>query len=490
MKILFASAEVTPIVKVGGLADVVGALPKALHVRGHDVRIVIPKYAAIDQNKFPSEHRLESFTIPWRGRSVAVHLDQGVLPHSVVPVYYLDAPDLFSVFRGVYFQSGDTEAMREEIERFVFFSWAVCQVFSQFDWRPDIVHVHDWHTAAIALFARLHRQSSAACPPVALTIHNLQSQGRWSAEEVWSWLGLRGDEAPTMVRRDRLGSLNLLQQGILSAAAVNTVSPTYAKEILTPAFGEGLEDDLRARPGGIHGVLNGIDIEAFDPAIDPNLIATYSTDTVDDGKAKNKQHLQSEVGLPSDPSSLLIGSVGRLAPQKGYQLLPDVIDGLMDRPTQLVILGSGTPDLQRLVADLGRRFPARVKVIERFDASLAQRIYAGADVFLMPSVFEPCGLGQLIAMRYGTIPIVHAVGGLKDTVVDLTAHPDRGTGFVFQNFSGADLLTAVDRALRLHDHHGALGEVRRRGMNQDFSWHRSAKTYEHLYEKIIASPAR
>ncbi len=488
-RILFVAAEVAPIIKVGGLADVVGSLPKALHAAGHDVRIVIPKYDVIDARRFPSQPIQSGLPVTWQGRQVVVNLNAGRLPATDIPVYFLDCPKIFHAgevvpgLQGVYANTGDAGVLRQELQRFTFFSLAVATTLADWGWQPQIVHLHDWHTALVAAAGQIQRAHGRPFPPTLLTIHNLQNQGRWPAAEVWDWLGWAGQELPLLTRRDGFGNLNQLQLGILAADAVNTVSPTYAREILTLEYGAGLTEDLRGRPGGVTGILNGLD-DNFNPATDPALVSRYDRSSVTAGKAANKRALQQALGLPIDPSAFLLGLVGRLVPQKGIDLVAAIVPALTELSAQLVMLGTGLPATERLVIQAATGAPERVAVRIGFDAAVAEQVYAGADGFLMPSRFEPCGLGQMIAMRYGTLPVVRATGGLRDSVTDLTADPVTGTGFLFEPPTAAALDEALHRAAALYRQPQGWGAAVQRAMRKDFSWSRSAQAYLRLYDQI------
>lgn len=488
-RVLFAAAEVAPIIKIGGLADVVGSLPKALRAAGHDVRIVIPSYQVIDHHKFPSRLVQPEMMVGWQGRKIAVGLRQGTLPNTDIPVYFLDCPELFHAgqamrgLQGVYANSPDSELLRQEMQRFIFFSLAVATTLGNWEWQPDVVHIHDWHTALVTVVGKVLKKQGVKFPPTLLTIHNLQNQGRWSADEVFAWLGWSGREIPDLTKRDSFGNLNLLQLGVWAAEAVNTVSPTYAQEILTAEYGEGLAEDLQRRDGGVTGILNGLD-DGFDPRTDHSLASQYSLTNLSVGKAENKRVLQAAYGLPVDPKIFVLGLVGRLVPQKGIDLVGEIIPKLAELSAQLVILGTGLPDTEALIRRAAESAPDRVGLRIGFDLALGQQIYAGADAFLMPSRFEPCGLGQMIAMRYGTLPIVRATGGLRDSVTDVTAFPEAGTGFVFEPPTGDGLQEAISRAANLYRQPASWSTALQRAMAQDFSWSHSAVAYLRLYEKI------
>ena len=485
MKIVFIASEVTPIVKVGGLADVVGALPGSLASLGHQVALLVPNYGTIDHVKYPAESYGRPWSISWEGRQVVIQLWRGFLPDTTTEVFYLDCPEMFqgrgpNSLTGVYANSNDSSLLAQEMKRFVFFSIAAAGAITKLPWAPDVVHGHDWH-AALSIVA-LQITKPTADIPTLLTIHNLQSQGRWNAAEVFSWLGWSGQEHPILTKRDGQGNINMLQLGIAAATAVNTVSPNYAREILQPEYGEGLVHDLRARPDGVTGILNGIDTMLFNPATDKFIAKKFETASWELDKNENKVALKKELGLQAGDQPLFI-SIGRFSPQKGYDLVQQSIEHMVKSGGQVAMLGSGVPDLEQSLQMTANQYPGTVVVHLGFDAALAQRLYAAGDFFLMPSRFEPCGLGQMIAMRYGTIPIVRDTGGLHDSVVDIDTQPNTGTGIVFSDFSSSAFNSAVDRALQLFQKPDIV-QVRQRDLDQDFSWTSSAHQYDQLYAKI------
>ena len=486
MKILFVVSELTPIIKVGGLADVAGALPIALRALGHDVRVLLPKYGTIDYSQFPSKRRWSRLTVTRPAGQATINIDEGRIPNSDVPLYYLDWPEMFGLlpnqsWAGVYYEQSGSAGYRKEMERFVSFSWAVPQLLEQIDWQPEVVHCQDWHTAAVPVFLQLRGYRSATV----LTIHNLGNQGRWRADEVFSWLGLRGTELPVLSSRDRHGDLNLLQLGIHATDVVNTVSPTYAKEILTTKYGEGLERDLTGRVLAVAGILDGLDTIRFNPATDSSLSPTYNQKTAILGKRKNKEHLQRVLRLPVDPTRPLCISIGRLSSQKGLELVARAGPWLNSQRLQLVVLGTGLPEVEAQLSGFAHRYCAWARLQLGFDAVLAQLLYAAGDFFLMPSRFEPCGLTQMIAMRYGCLPIARATGGLVDTVIDVADNPKRGTGFLFGPFTTAAMISAIARARRVYDQPRVLAPLIARAMRYDFSWDKSAHAYLDLYAQAI-----
>lgn len=472
-RVLFVAAEASPLIKVGGLADVVGSLPAALNARGVETRVCIPKYGAVRAAHLPPSHRVASLDVPWQGRLIVTTIEETQLPSSSTTLYLVDAPEMFAT-GGIYFEHDVGRGQQLSMERFTFFSWAIAHLLGHLQWQPDIVHCHDWHAATLPVFLDLVGRSR----PSVLTIHNIEGQGRWSAAEVFAWLGVRGNESSWLSLRDQAGNYNALQIGINAATSLTTVSPTYARELLGVDFGNGLERDIAARPHGIEGILNGIDVVSFDPTTDAALSTRYSADTVAVGKLLNKRALFRELGLPAAMGPLF-GFVGRLASQKGIDLVTAVIPDIVSAGGHLVVLGSGVPNIEKLIRQAARRHPDNVRVRVAFDARLAQRIYAATDFFLMPSRFEPCGLGQLIAMRYGALPIVNDTGGLHDTVVDLGS--GAGTGIVFAGPDVALLRGAIERALRVFRQPDMMNAARDRAMAKDFSWTKAAEQYVTLY---------
>ncbi len=474
MNILFVASEAAPLIKVGGLADVVGALPSALSALGHDVRVMLPKYSVITADRAPEKRIVVETVVLWRGQQVPVKVIESTLLPTATTLYLLETPTLFEG-DAIYYEHNGPEGIRLAEERYTFFSWAAAHCATLLNWPINVIHCHDWHTGLLPALLAVKKVRL----PTMLTIHNMESQGRWRAEEVFSWLGLTGHEVPGLEFRDVDNNLNALQSGIRTATVVTTVSPQYAIEVLSPLYGAGLERDIQSRPDGMRGIVNGIDVAVFNPETDSRIPAQYSASTAVVGKLINKRALRKELGLP-DSDGPLFGLVGRLTSQKGVDLVASVIGDIVNAGGQVVILGSGVPEVEELVVSATKAFPSACKTILRFDAALAQRIYAASDFFLMPSRFEPCGLGQMIAMRYGAIPIVRDTGGLHDTVRDTSLHPD-GTGFVFSDPIAGALRTTIVAALRLYHEHDKLQAVRTRDMTEDFSWARSASDYSNLY---------
>lgn len=496
MKVLFVSSELNPLAKVGGLADVAGALPKSLKKLGVDIRLVIPKYSIIDETKYPTEKIVSDFSVVFGSVSERVSLFKINLPETEIPVYLIDNSRFFGE-NGVYFEKGAFCGSFKEIERFLFFSQAIVQLNNSgaFGFVPEIIHCNDFHTAIVALLLKLKTQNSKlkTQPKTLLTIHNLANQGKWEAKKILDFLGLKANEHPNLEIQQNSpkgGDLNLFQQGILLADKINTVSPTYAKEIKTSDFGCGLEKDIIKRKKDLVGILNGLDIDVFNPQTDPNIFERYSLDSLEK-KSVNKMELQKELNLEINQNIPILGLVSRLTEQKGIDLVIEIAEELTKLNCQMIILGSGMEDYEKKLSDLSLKYPQKFSVFLGFNAVLAQKIYAASDLFLMPSYFEPCGLCQLIAFRYGAIPIIRKTGGLADTVKNLKVlnlfgnYKIFGNGFVFSQKSSRQFLKAIKRALKIYRNPILWQKIQKKVMNLDFSWQSSAKKYLKLYQKLL-----
>jgi starch synthase len=473
MEILFVASEVAPFSKTGGLGDVAEALPRALDARGHAVTVVTPLYGSID----PERHGLRRLEAAVDARGEGANL--WVAPGKPA-VHFLEHDRYFGQRRGLYGEAGADYG--DNAQRFAFLARAALGLPRALGLSPRIVHLNDWQTA---LAAWMLRHELADDPRLArarsvFTIHNLAYQGVFAKEmlveiglpwEVFSW--------QAMEFHDRL---NFMKAGLTFADALTTVSPTYAKEILTPEHGYGLDPLLRYRRRDLHGILNGIDVAQWDPARDPHLPARYGPRSLE-GKAACKKALQAELGLPVRADVPLVGMVGRLAEQKGIDLVAAVLPALTATDLQLAVLGSGQAEYEQLFRRAARERPDRMGVRIGFDEGLAHRIEAGADIFVMPSRYEPCGLNQMYSLRYGTVPVVRAVGGLEDTVEDFDG-ARRGTGFKFRDYDPRALLTALRRALEVRRDASAWRGIVERGMAVDFSWDASAARYEELFRGL------
>lgn len=474
-KVLIAAAECAPLAKSGGLADVVGALPKYLAPLGTDARVIVPFHRVIkDKHRLQTEHLCDFYVdLGWRHQYVGV--EKLMLDGAT---YYLVDNEFY--FGGPIYCGGEFEA-----EQYAFFTRAVLEAIPRLDFDPQVLHCNDWHTAAMPF---LLKTQYAGQPQgglkTLLTLHNLAYQGSYDHGLLHDLLGI-GHEYAGVDQIGHFSQDNLLKAGIRYADAVNTVSPTYAREICTPQFGETLEGVLAERGSGLTGILNGIDTQVWDPACD-GLLPPGGTYTASDlaGKALCKAALQRELGLDPNPAAPLIAMVGRLTPQKGIDLVDAAFDRLMERGVQLAILGSGYPCYEESLREAESRYPGRVCSYIGYNGALSHRMYAGADLFLMPSAFEPCGISQMIAMRYGALPIVRETGGLRDTVVPYNRFTGAGTGFSFADYSADVLLQTVDRALEAWHDDPVRTRLIEQAMAADVGFSPCAAAYQNLYERL------
>ncbi|MFH1657056.1 MAG: glycogen/starch synthase [bacterium] len=466
-KVLFASAECAPFAKVGGLGDVAGSLPSALKKIGVDIAVVIPKYEFIS-SQFLCKKIIQGMKV----KKEKINVWQGFLPDTDISVYFLENKKFFGE-HGVYFEKTPWAGSFKQIARFLFFSEAVLELATFLN--VEIIHCNDWHTAMIPLLSSLRREKIKTI----LTIHNLSSQGKWPPKEVLDFLELETSQHPQLkLRAKHTKKFNIFQQGILATDIINAVSPTYRQEILTSEFGEGLEKDLRKREKDLYGILNGLDTERFNPQKDKDIARNYSFKDIKK-KAVNKTELQKTCGLPVGEKIPLLGLVGRLTTQKGIEIIAKAFPRLVKLGCQLVVLGSGGKEHEAMLKKLAKKYPQNLSLNLKFDTVMGQQIYAGTDIFLMPSLFEPCGLGQLIAQRYGTIPVVRETGGLADTVVE------GKTGFLFQDYKAKDFLKALRRALEAYYNEKQWQKIIKQAMAKDFSWHKSAQEYLKLYQRLL-----
>lgn len=472
LKILFLSAEVTPFAKTGGLGDVGGSLPKALHALGHDVRVVMPAYQKIEAG-YPGVEPLPGVLhVPTGAGTIQAGVFRGSLPGSDVPVYFIAQRDLFN--------RPNIYGYWDDPYRFAFFSRAALELTLALDWRPTIVHAHDWHAAPAITWLATAGQADDRFRGIAtlFTIHNLAHQGQTS----WSIFDYLGIQTHSLVE-ESYGSVNFMARGIYHATLINTVSPTYAREIMTPAGGAGLDGLLRHRHYDLHGILNGLDSDEWNPMADPHLAAPFDAEHLAD-RQHNRHALQARAGLPQRDNIPLVAMISRLDWQKGLDITGHVIHLLMNGfagDAQFVILGTGAPEFEAMFATLASYHKDKMTAFLAYNASLAPLIYGGSDIFLMPSLFEPCGLGQLIAMRYGSVPVVRATGGLADTVQDGV------TGFTFYDYHADAFWQALQRAIFVYNvDKESWRKIQQNGMTADFSWERSALGYQQLYEWAIA----
>lgn len=476
MKIAMITSEATPFAKTGGLADVVGTLSASLARLGHEIYIITPAYRSTLQGNFALRDSAIGNSLPGAGGQEATILESSsgkdVDAYLIRADGYFDRDFLYGTPAGDY---------PDNAERFIFFSRAALEILRR---RPvDVVHCHDWQAALAAVFLRAEaaRYPEISAASIVFTIHNLGFQGVFPSS-VWPLLDLEPSYfTPQFL--EYYGHVSFLKGGLIFADKITTVSPSYAQEILTAEQGFGLEGVLRERAADLVGILNGVDYHYWNPWTDPFLSCHYGENSLA-VKRDCKASLQRAVGLPELSSVPLIAMISRLTPQKGFDLVEAIFGSLMERDLQIVLLGSGEPRFENFFRAAAARFPDRVAVEIGFNESLAHRIEAGADLFLMPSLYEPCGLNQMFSLKYGTIPIVRAIGGLKDTVEDYDAVAGTGTGFVFQPYDSRALLAAIERALATFAGEQAWTALQRRAMAMDFSWERSAKLYSNLYRQL------
>lgn len=477
-KILFVSSEAVPYIKTGGLADVVGSLPKYFDRNEYDVRVMLPKYACMDATFLPNLRFVCHFyvNLNWRKQYV------GILESEYRGIHYYFVDNEF-YFAG----SSPYNNIYEDVEKFAYFSKAVLASLPYIDYAPDVIHCHDWQTGLVPVY--LHTafgdDNFYAGIKTVFSIHNLKFQGRWRIREVIDITGL-----PEQIFNDKelesYGEANYLKGGVVYADAVTTVSPSYANEITTQEGGEGLHGLMNARRNVLHGILNGIDYDEFNPQTDPYIESNFSSKSVLSGKKANKVALQKELGLPVRESAFVIGIVSRLTEQKGFDLVSYIMDDLVSQlDVQIVILGTGESKFENVFHHFHSQYPDKVSAYIGYSEEKAHKIYASADAFLMPSLFEPCGLSQMMSMRYGTIPIVRETGGLKDTVQAYNEYENTGTGFSFCNFNADDMKYVVEYAYHVfRDERKAWEDMMQRAMAQDFSWNKSAGEYEKLYDSL------
>ena len=475
LKVLCLVSEVAPFAKTGGLADVGGSLPKALRALGHDVRVVMPAYRSIEQGLHAGRYGLRAMPlelqVPMGTGLTPAGVFKAELPGSDVPVYFIaekhmfDRPQLYSYW--------------DDVDRFSFFSRAALDLIPALGWRPDVVHTHDWQTAPAVTWLATTGQADDRYRgiPSLFTIHNLSHQGHAD----WGLLDYLGVSTHSL-QEEAYNRVNFMARGIYHATLINTVSPTYAREIMTPAGGAGLDGLLRYRHFDVHGILNGLDYEVWDPSTDTRLAQRFDADHLD-ARIQNKCALQARANLPQRDDVPLVAIVSRLDWQKGLDILGHVIHLLLNSyagEAQFVVLGTGMPEYEHMLAQLAD-YHEKMTAFLFYDPDLAPLIYAGSDIFIMPSRFEPCGLGQLIAMRYGSVPVVRATGGLVDTVQDGI------TGFLFSDYSSEACWQALQRAINVYNlDRDVWRAMQQAGMVADFSWQRSARGYQQVYEWAIA----
>ena len=472
MKVCFIAAEAAPFVKVGGLGDVIGSLPKALRELGVDARVILPLYSSIDRERFGLKYKAYQFVdLGWR------HSYCGIFETEVdgVPCYFVDNEQ--------YFNRDSIYGQADDGERFAFFSKAALEILPALDFKPDVVNVNDWHTALSVIYLDVLKSREAEFykdMKSVLSIHNIEFQGRFNPYEMGNLFGLENKYFDALIYN---GDVNLLKGAIQLADRVNTVSETYAREILDPYFSYGLDKILTVEQGKLRGILNGIDIVKFNPKTDSVIPVNYDLETFED-KVQNKLAFQKEMDLEVNADIPLIGMVTRLTHQKGIDLILQASEEILKTGAQLVILGTGDAHYESALRSLEHYRHDRVRSILLFSNEMSAKIYAASDLFLMPSKTEPCGLSQLISMRYGTVPVVHRVGGLRDTVIPFTGV--EGNGFTFESFQAGDMMDAIYRAVTcFYQSPDEWKQIIKNNLQKDVSWEQSAKKYLDLYHEVV-----
>ena len=472
MKVCFIAAEAAPFVKVGGLGDVIGSLPKALRELGVDARVILPLYSSIERERFGLKYKAYQFVdLGWR------HSYCGIFETEVdgVPCYFVDNEQ--------YFNRDSIYGQIDDGERFAFFSKAALEILPALDFKPDVVNVNDWHTALSVIYLDVLKSREAEFykdMKSVLSIHNIEFQGRFNPYEMGNLFGLENKYFDALIYN---GDVNLLKGAIQLADRVNTVSETYAREILDPYFSYGLDKILTVEQGKLRGILNGIDVDKFNPKTDPMIPVNYDLKTFED-KVQNKLAFQKEMDLEVNADIPLIGMVTRLTHQKGIDLILQASEEILKTGAQLVILGTGDAHYESALRSLEHYRHDRVRSILLFSNEMSAKIYAASDLFLMPSKTEPCGLSQLISMRYGTVPVVHRVGGLRDTVIPFTGV--EGNGFTFESFQAGDMMDAIYRAMTcFYQSPDEWKQIIKNNLQKDVSWEQSAKKYLDLYHEVV-----
>ncbi|MBE6954565.1 MAG: glycogen synthase GlgA [Ruminococcaceae bacterium] len=474
--VLFAAFEAVPFIKTGGLGDVAGALPGMLNSKDMDVRVILPKLSSIPRQYTDKMEYVASLTVPlgWRRQYCGIE----TLKHDGVTYYFLD--------NEYYFKRDGAYGFGDDSERIAFFSKAILECLQYLpDFFPELIHCNDWHTALVPVFLHEHYGHLAHYRDIKVlyTIHNLKFQGifpRWDCGDV---LGLTNTPAETQLLWG--DAINFMKGAVCYSDWLSTVSPTYADEICTSYYGEGLDSIFRSRRSRLSGILNGIDIKEYDPEHDKLLKTPFNVDDLT-GKAEEKARIQKELGLPVREDVPMITMISRLTEQKGMDLLVFILDELLQEDVQVVVLGIGDAKYEHDMRHFGSQYPEKCAPVLKFDTDLSHRLYAAADLLLMPSLFEPCGLSQMIAMRYGTLPVVRETGGLKDSVTPYNQYTGEGTGFSFSNYNAHELLFTLQSAVKLYaENPEAFHQLRRNAMTADFSWVASAKQYRELYLNLL-----
>ncbi|KGX91557.1 glycogen synthase [Pontibacillus halophilus JSM 076056 = DSM 19796] len=474
MNVLMIGSECTPFIKSGGLADVLGSLPEALNSQGADVRIVLPKYQEMKQEWKDELTLLDTLTVPlgWRQQYAGIEY----VEYEGVHVYFID--------NEYYFKRSNLYGYEDEGERFVFFNRAVMEMIRVLDWTPDVLHCHDWQAGLIPLFLHTHYKDEPKFTGMktVFTIHNLKYQGIFPQSVLHDLMDL-DERVMTVDGIEFFGNISFMKAALNYSDQITTVSETYANEIQTPYYGENLDEVLRKHSHRLTGIVNGINLQDYNPMKDQSLAFPYRSSLIK--KGQNKMWLQEQLGLPVDASIPMIGIVSRLVEQKGFDLIGRIMDELLEDNVQLVILGTGEHYYEQMFQWFQHKHPTKVSANITFDEALSRQIYAASDLFLMPSRFEPCGIGQLLALRYLAVPIVRETGGLVDTVQPYNEVTGEGNGFCFTNFNAHDMLYTIRRALQIYEDQAQWKDLVKNVLTSQYSWENSAKQYMDLYQSML-----
>lgn len=478
-RILYIASEAVPFIKTGGLADVVGSLPKCFHKDEYDVRVILPKYMCMSEEWKSKMNYVTHFymDLAWRSQYVGVLEMQ----YDGIQFYFIDNEYYFSgakPYGNIY----------QDIEKFAFFSKAALSALPLIGFQPDIVHCHDWQTGLVPVLLKdkFHEGEFYRNMKSVITIHNLKFQGVWDVKTVRDITGLPAYYF-TPDKLEAYGDANYLKGGIVYADAITTVSDTYAEEIKTPFYGEGLDGLMRARSGSLRGIVNGIDYDVFDPETDSLIECNYNSRNFRKEKIKNKRALQRELGLEQNDGTFMVGIVSRLTDQKGFDLIAYMMDEMCQNNIQIVVLGTGEEKYENMFRHFAWKYPGKVSANIFYSEALSHKVYAACDAFLMPSLFEPCGLSQLMSLRYGTVPIVRETGGLKDTVIPYNEYESTGTGFSFANYNAHEMYFTLQYAMNIYyNKKREWNKLIDRGMAADFSWNHSASKYQEMYDWLCS----
>ncbi|TFH01233.1 MAG: glycogen synthase GlgA [Calditrichales bacterium] len=486
-KVWYLASEVSPFAKTGGLGDVTGAFPKALKNANQEVRVIMPKYKSINERKYILREviRLKEIPVTINGVTRTINVKSAFLPDSKVQIYFIEIPELYGR-SGLYTDSGTGKDFEDNAERFAFFCKGALETLKILSWRPDIIHCNDWQTALAPYYLKTMYKDDEFLHDIktVFTIHNFSYQGIFD-KDIASNLEIAETDVNEGSAFEHSGNLNLMKGAITYSDVITTVSEAYAGEILSnPKFSYGLEKILQEKKDQFAGVINGVDYSVWSPGVDKFLPFKYS-DADMAGKEQNKQALLSRVNMEYSENTPVIGMISRIVEQKGYGILMDVMDELMGLNVQLVMLGTGDSNIEEKIQAFQKKYPKQISLNQAFDETLAHMIEAGSDMFLMPSDYEPCGMNQMYSLKYGTIPVVNNVGGLKETITDYDMENKTGNGFVMQKYSGKELIRTIKRALKLYKKKEDWSELQVSAMQEDFSWDKSSEKYLDLYTALF-----